>query len=139
MPIMDLARDAVVTATPDATATDLARRMRDEHVGSVVITDDDGPTGIVTDRDLTTRILAEGEDAADWTAGDVMSTDLCYVGPEAGFYEAAETMQEHGVRRLPVCSDDDLVGIITADDLTELLSDEHQQLADVLRAQRPDY
>ncbi len=59
--------------------------------------------------------------------------------PEA-VHQAAELMCEHGVRRLPVCdADDELVGIITADDLTELLADEQQQLADVIRAQRPPY
>jgi CBS domain-containing protein len=48
-------------------------------------------------------------------------------------------MAEHGVRRLPVCDDETLAGIITADDLTELLADEQQHLADLVRAQRPDY
>jgi len=48
-------------------------------------------------------------------------------------------MAENGVRRLPVCEGDELVGIITADDLTELIADEEQQLAEVIRAQRPEY
>lgn len=140
MPINDLARDDVVRADPETPVPELAQLMRDENVGSVVITNDDNPVGIVTDRDLTTRVIAEGSEPADRTATDVMSTDLCTVDPETGFYEAAKAMSEHGVRRLPVCSDDgELVGIITADDLNELLSDEQQQLTSVLRAQRPSY
>jgi CBS domain-containing protein len=140
MPIQDLARADVVSATPETPVSDLAQRMRDERVGSVVITDDGVPAGIVTDRDLATRVLADGSPPAERTARDVMSTDLCAVGPDAGFYEAAEVMSEHGVRRLPVCDDnDELVGIITADDLTELLADESQHLASVIRAQRPEY
>jgi len=114
--------------------------MRDESVGSIVITDADVPVGIVTDRDLTTRILAAGESPDDQTAEDVMSTDLCAVGEDAGFYDAAQAMRESGVRRLPVCGEnDEVAGIITADDLTELLADENQQLAEVIRAQRPPY
>lgn len=139
MAIQELARTDVVSASPDTPAGDLAQQMRDENVGSVVVTDGDQPVGIVTDRDLTLRVLADGG-AGDHTAADVMTTDLCTVAPETGFYEAATTMSEHGVRRLPVCDDqDDLVGIISIDDMTELLAEESQRLASVVQAQRPSY
>jgi CBS domain-containing protein len=139
MPIHNLARDAVVSATTDTPVTELARQMRDENVGSVVVTDGGSPVGIVTDRDLATRILADGADPGR-SAADVMSTDLCTVAPDAGFYQAAEAMRDNGVRRLPVCTDDgELTGIITADDLTELLAEEQEMLAEVVRAQRPPY
>jgi len=140
MPILDLAREDVVTAPPETSVEELAATMRDEGVGSIVITNGSTVSGIVTDRDLTTRILAEGAGPADHTASDVMSSDLCEIGPDAGFYQAAEAMSENGVRRLPVCDDSgELHGIITADDLTELIADESQQLASVIRAQRPPY
>jgi CBS domain-containing protein len=139
MPIEDLAREEVVSTDRDTNAPEVAATMRDEGVGSVVVTDDRTPVGIVTDRDLAVRLVADGTDPVGVTAGDVMSGDLCAVGPDTGFYEVAETMSEHGVRRLPVCEDDELVGIITADDLIELLSDEHEQLAEIIRAQRPAY
>lgn len=140
MPIQDLARDDVVSTSPDASVPELAQLMRDENVGSVVIRSDESPVGIATDRDLTTRVLAEEIDPIDQTAEDVMSGDLCTVGPDAGFYEAAEVMSDNGIRRLPVCTEDDeLLGIITADDLTELLAEENGQLASVIQAQRPSY
>lgn len=140
MPIQDLARSEVVTANEETSIAELARTMRERVVGSVVITDGDSPVGIVTDRDLVMRVLAEETNPTDQTARDVMSTDLCSVGPEAGFYEAAEVMSENGIRRLPICDEnDDLVGIITADDLTELLADEQQSLASIIQAQRPEY
>lgn len=140
MPIQDLARDEVVTASESTSIAELAQLMRDETVGSVVITNDASPVGIVTDRDLTTRVLADEREAIGLTAQDVMSSDLCTVGPDAGFYEAAQVMSDNGVRRLPVCTDDgELVGIITADDLMELLADEHEQLAAVTRNQRAAY
>lgn len=140
MPIQDLARSEVVTANEATSIAELAQMMRERVVGSVVITDGDSPVGIVTDRDLVMRVLADEMDPTEQMARDVMSTDLCTVGPGAGFYEAAAVMSENGIRRLPICDEnDDLVGIITADDLTELLADEQQSLASIVQAQRPGY
>lgn len=139
MPIDDLARSDVVTADPDTSISALATSMEEEDVGSVVITEGDSPVGIVTDRDLTLRVLGAGNDPDELTAEDVMTQDLCTIDRAAGFYEATTLMSENGIRRLPVCDGDDLVGIITADDLTELLADEEQQLVEVIRAQRPEY
>ncbi|MFA9417455.1 CBS domain-containing protein [Natrinema sp. HArc-T2] len=138
MPIDNLARSDVVTASTDEPVHDLAATMHDEDVGSIVITDGE-PVGIVTDRDLTMRVLAEQTDPDGLTAEDVMSDGLETIEHDAGFYEATELMSEHGVRRLPVIADGALEGIITADDLNELLAEEHQELAEVIRAQRPPY
>lgn len=118
---------------------ELATTMETERVGSIVITEGDAAVGIVTDRDLAIRGLADGNTPSEMTARDVMTTDLHTVESNAGFYEAADVMAEHGVRRLPVCEGETLVGIVTSDDLNELLADEHQQFASVVRAQRPAY
>ncbi|WP_254526101.1 CBS domain-containing protein [Natrinema caseinilyticum] len=140
MPIETLARSDVVTATTDESVHDLAETMQNEAIGSIVITDGDAPVGIVTDRDLTMHVLAEGMDPDGLVADDVMSDGLQTVQHDAGFTEATGLMSEHGVRRLPVMDDDgNLDGIITVDDLNELLANEHQELAAVVRAQRPPY
>ncbi|WP_248895681.1 CBS domain-containing protein [Haloplanus halobius] len=139
MPVDDLARSDVVTAPPGESISALASTMRSRDVGSVVITDGDEPVGIVTDRDLTLRVLAESVDPSELTAADVMTDDPHTIDKQAGFYRATELMSDHGVRRLPVCDGDDLVGIITADDLTELLADEQGRMAEIIRAQRPPY
>lgn len=139
MPIEDLARSNAVTASRETPVAELAATMAEENIGSLVITNDETPVGIVTDRDLAVRVLGEGIDPTGQTAADVMTTDLCTAEPDAGFYEAATLMAEHGVRRLPICKGDTLVGIITADDMTELLVDEQRLLGDIIRAQRPDY
>jgi len=140
MPIENLARSDVVTAHKDEPVQELAERMDESHVGSIVITDGDEPTGIVTDRDLATRVIGDEMDPSETTAADVMSDDLTTVDHTAGFYQVTELMSEHGIRRLPVCNDsNELVGIITFDDLNELLSDEHMQLSGVIQAQRPEY
>lgn len=139
MPIDDLARSEVLTADTEQSIADVASTMDEESVGSVVVTDGDAPIGIVTDRDLTVRVLSEQADPSGLTVGDVMTADLYTIERSAGFYDATSLMSEHGIRRLPVVEDGSLVGIITADDLTELLADEEQQLAEVIRAQRPAY
>jgi CBS domain-containing protein len=138
MPVTDLARADVVTADPETPVPDLAERMADENVGSIVITEGDEPVGIVTDRDLAVRALTDAA-PTDLVAEDVLSEGLVTVPADAGFYEATELMSEHGVRRLPVTNDGGLAGIVTADDLHELLADEQEQFADVIRAQRPAY
>ena len=139
MPIENLARSDAVTAAPETPVGELATTMDEENVGSVVITSDGSPVGIVTDRDLTVRVLGAGRDPTEQTAQNVMTEDLQTAEPGDGFYEAATLMAESGVRRLPISDGDELVGIITADDITELLADEQQHLGEVIRSQRPEY
>ncbi|RLM57621.1 CBS domain-containing protein [Halobellus sp. Atlit-31R] len=139
MPVDDLARNDVVTADPETPVTELAATMDDENVGSVVITNGERPVGIVTDRDLTVRVLGTDTDPNGQTAADVMTEEPHTLDRNAGFYEAATLMRDNGIRRVPICDGDALVGIITADDLSELLADEEQRLAEVIRAQRPAY
>ncbi|WP_254765797.1 CBS domain-containing protein [Salinilacihabitans rarus] len=140
MAVERFARSDVVTAAPDAPIHELATTMRESKVGSVVIVDDDEPVGIVTDRDLTMRVLAEHADPDGLAAEDVMSPELRTVDRDAGFYRATELMNNHSIRRLPIVDGDGaLVGIITADDLSELVADEHGELVGVLREQRPPY
>lgn len=139
MPIQDLARSEVVTAEPDTSVAALAATMDRENVGSVVITEGDTPIGIVTDRDLAIRVLGEKADPTTQMAENVMTEDLKTAEPDVGFYQAADLMAAHSIRRLPVTNGDTLVGMITADDLNELLADEQSQFADIVRAQRPEY
>lgn len=140
MPVNDLARSDVVTATEQTPVVELATTMADETVGSIVIVDDNTPVGIVTDRDLALRVVAEEADVSALTAGNVMSENLETIERGDGFYTAVEQMSDRGVRRLPVCDEaGELVGIITTDDLNELIADEQGELADVIRAQRPPY
>jgi len=139
MPVNDLARGDVVTADTDTPVGELASTMADEGVGSIVVTDGDDPVGIVTDRDLTLRVLGEQADLEGLTAGDVMSDELRTVDIDDGFYEVAALMSDDGVRRVPVLEDGGLAGIITFDDVVELLADEQQHIADIVRSQRPPY
>jgi CBS domain-containing protein len=96
---------------------EVAQLMRDHNVGSIVIRDPDGgPTAMVTDRDLAVRIVAE-ERAGSESIGDHVSRPLVTGEPEMGLEEAAALMVQHRIRRLPVVEDDQLVGIVTLDDI----------------------
>lgn len=139
MPVRDLARDDPVTATPETPIEDVAKTMRDEKVGSVIIETDNRPVGIVTDRDITVRSVGNGADTQTETAHDVMSENVCCVDCEAGVLELTQTMSENGVRRMPVVENDELTGVITLDDVSRLLSDEQQNLSKVIASESPAY
>ena len=107
----------VVTADATADLLSVARLMRDHSVGSVVICDPEGaPAAMVTDRDLAVRALAERRDTAE-PIGEHASRPLITGEPEMELDEAAALMVRHRVRRLPVVSEEGLVGIVTLDDI----------------------
>jgi CBS domain-containing protein len=107
----------VVTAAPEASALAVARLMRDNRVGSVVIVDPVGsPTAMVTDRDLAVRVFAEGIDP-EVPVGEHASRPLVSGEPEMELEEAAALMVQHRVRRLPVVDGEALEGIVTLDDI----------------------
>lgn len=139
MPIEEMARTDVVTASPDTTAETLAGMMDEDSVGSVVIVGDGGPLGIVTDRDIALEVAAAGADPTAVTATDVMHEDLFTVEAEEGIYDVLEEMRAVGVRRVPVVDDGGLVGIVTLDDLVVLLASEFDNVADVIQAGAPPY
>jgi CBS domain-containing protein len=139
MTVSDLMRTEVVTASPDEPANELATAMRDESVGSVVITEDGAPVGIVTDRDLAVRITADGLDPSEMPARNVMTEDPATVDVDTGIMDLVDTMEEASVRRMPVVDGGELAGIVTLDDLSVLLTSEQQRLADVIEAESPPY
>jgi CBS domain-containing protein len=136
----DLARHEVVTANRDTSVSELSSIMKKEQVGSVVITNDQEPVGIVTDRDIATRAFEGNSNPREMTAQDIMSESVCAAEEQTGLNEALEIMEEEGVRRLPICgSDGKLSGIVTFDDLTELISNEEESMANIVSSQRPAY
>jgi CBS domain-containing protein len=131
----------VVIAPRDLAVIAAAKRMREEHVGALVVTDRvngrEIPVGIVTDRDLVMEILAAEIDPAGLTVGEVMSNELLTIHEEEHVWTAIRIMREAGVRRIPVVdSDDGLVGILSLDDTLGLLSYELGELVKLVHRER---
>ncbi|MEJ2645615.1 MAG: CBS domain-containing protein [Gammaproteobacteria bacterium] len=127
-------REVVVTG-PDASIAAAARLMREHHVGDVVVVegaaDRPVPVGIVTDRDLVIEVLAEEVAPDSVTVRDVMSDRLLTAREQDGLWESLGRMRARGVRRMPVVDGQGaLAGIVTVDDLLDLLAGE---LADLVK------
>jgi signal-transduction protein with cAMP-binding, CBS, and nucleotidyltransferase domain len=132
----------VITARADSSAISVARQMRDQRVGSVVIVDVAGdPVAMVTDRDLTLRIFAEGLDPQT-PVGDHASRPLVCGEPTMELDEAAALMVQHRVRRLPVVEAGRLAGIVTLDDIavrTGNLEVAQRMTAEVIEGALPQF
>ncbi|WP_182883018.1 CBS domain-containing protein [Microbispora sp. H10949] len=128
MKIRDVMSTPVVVVPPVTPVRDVARHMDYSGVGCVVVSEGQGVTGVVTDRDLTLRVLARGEDA-DTPVGRVMSERPVVVRPGDEVEVAFDTFRRHSFRRLPVADEEGVVGMLTIDDL---LLQMHQLTADLL-------
>ncbi len=107
------------TIEAGTTVAEAARTMKSEDVGSLPIVEGERLVGVVTDRDLAIRVLAEGM-SADTTVGEIASKDIVTVDPQQSIEEATRLMAEHQVRRLPVTEEDGkLVGILAQADVAQ--------------------
>jgi CBS domain-containing protein len=116
-----LVRDAM-TEDPrsigaSASVVEAARLMREGHIGSLPVTEDERLVGMITDRDITTRVVAESAVPETTSVGDVYSRDLISVEPDHDLEEALELMARHQVRRLPVVENGRLVGVVAQADI----------------------
>lgn len=144
MPIAQICSRGVVIANPDDSLRTVAALMRVHHVGSVVVTRDDAglcrPLGIITDRDIVLALVAKDVSPDAVSAGDVMSEPLETLNETDEVWTALERMRSRGVRRLPVLgAQGELVGIVSTDDLLELVAEELSGLARIIgREQRQE-
>lgn len=114
--VSDIMTSAPVTVEPQTSVTAVARIMRDQDLGAVLVTDGGELRGLVTDRDLVVRALAEGGDPERTTVIGACSDDLVTVGPEDDLDHALTLMREHAVRRIPVVEGGHPVGIVALGD-----------------------
>ena len=100
-----------------ASVVEAARLMREQHIGSLPVTEDERLIGMITDRDITTRVVAESAVPETTSVGDVYSRDLISVKPDNDLDEALQLMVRHQVRRLPVVENGTLVGVVAQADI----------------------
>ena len=142
MRIGEICSRDVVFAHQEDTALDAARLMERFHVGDVVVVAEENgrrfPVGIVTDRDLTVKVMAKGLAPERTGLQDIASADLLTLGEDEGLYEAIERMRRRGVRRAPVVDlEGELVGIVSVDDVLGLLAEELSGLVRLASKEQP--
>ena len=115
--IRDLMTSSPTTCDASAMVADAAKLMARKDVGPIPVVDGDRLVGIVTDRDIVVRVVAEGRDASSTRLSDIVSSDLKTVSPDDDLDTALRTMASAQVRRLPVVEDGRLVGIVAQADV----------------------
>ncbi len=128
--VKDVMTTGPITLDRDASLVEAARVMRDRGIGDVIVVEGDDAEGIVTDRDIVIRGVAEGADPNTTRLGQVVSGDLTSVAPDDPVERAIELMREKAVRRLPVLEGGKPVGIISLGDLA-IQQDADSVLADI--------
>ncbi|MFI6013636.1 CBS domain-containing protein [Streptomyces sp. NPDC051243] len=133
--VRDVMTTDLATVEPQTPVTAVARMMRDEDIGAVLVTEGDELRGLVSDRDLVVRAVAEGGDLARTTVANACSEDLVTVGPDDDLARAVHVMREHSVRRVPVVDEGHhAVGIVSIGDLA-IERDPDSALGDISAAE----
>jgi CBS domain-containing protein len=117
--IRDVMTPNPITLPGSATALDAAKQMRDGNVGTVLVAEGDKVTGILTDRDIVLRAVADGRNPSEVKVVDIATSNPRTVSPDDTADAALNLMREHAVRRIPVCEGGKPVGVITLGDLSD--------------------
>jgi CBS domain-containing protein len=141
MTVGEICNREVIIIDQDGLIQEAIRLMREHHVGDVVVVEQRGgeryPVGILTDRDIVVEILAEGVDLDAVAIKDVMSYQLLEVRERDDVADALRLMRSKGVRRLPVVNDQGvLAGILSVDDVMDVLAEELMDLATLIRREQ---
>ncbi|MFI0353943.1 CBS domain-containing protein [Actinomadura sp. 9N407] len=131
--IRDIMTGSPTSVSPELDIVTVARAMRDEDIGAVLVAEDDTVYGLVTDRDLVVRGLAAGGDPTSAKVGGICSEITATIGPDDSVDTAAKRMRERSVRRLPVIENGRPVGIVSLGDLA-IEKDDRSALADISAA-----
>jgi CBS domain-containing protein len=110
--------ESPLTISPELNAFDAAGMMKSEDVGALPVVEDGRLVGLVTDRDLVLRVLAERQSPDDVKVGDIATRTPVTISPDMRLSEARELMEQHQVRRLPVVKGESVVGILSIGDLS---------------------
>lgn len=128
--IQDVMTPEPVTLDAKTPTVEAARVMRDRDIGNVIVLEGGTVSGIVTDRDIVIRAVAEGQDPSTITLGDIASRDVTTLSPSDSVEDAVRVMRDKAVRRLPVVEGDRPVGIVSIGDLA-IERDSDSTLADI--------
>ncbi|QIB69979.1 CBS domain-containing protein [Aminipila butyrica] len=118
MLVKDIMTSCVSCVRPDSPLSQVAKQMKQENIGSIPVCSDSGKVmGIITDRDIVLRAVAQGQQ--DLKAQDIMTQSITCASPSMNTHDAAMLLSKHQIRRLPVVSSDRLVGIVSLGDIAQ--------------------
>ena len=106
--------------SPTTSVLEAAKIMKKRKIGNVIVVENKQPVGILTESDIIKKVVAEGKNVKEFMVKDAMSTPLIVIDPYVTLEEAMKTMGKCNVRRLPVCENDELIGIITQKDISRM-------------------
>src|SRR3954451_13657513 len=141
MKVRDVMTSNVTTAGADTTLEEIATMMKSEDTGAIPVVEEQELLGLITDRDIVIRCVAEGRDPSEVTAEDILTENLEVVDPETDVQEALDLMGRHQIRRLPVVENGELVGMVSIGDLAVKQGDEQdtgETLKDVSKGVKQD-
>lgn len=133
MKVRELMTSAPVAVAPSAPVFEAAEAMREHGIGAVLVQEQGKLVGLVTDRDITVRVLAQGRDPRNVPVSEIASREIVVIGPDDDTEDAARLIAERAVRRIPVVEDGVAIGVVSLGDL-ELAKSERTPLADVSAA-----
>jgi CBS domain-containing protein len=131
--ISDIMAKDLATLESGSNISDAARLMRDNDTGAIIVTDGGRLSGLLTDRDIAVRAVAEGLDPNSTTAGEICTSETITLEPSSSIGDAIRAMRDANIRRVPVVDNGNPVGIVSLGDLA-LALDEESALADISSA-----
>lgn len=134
MSLKQLFTQKLTSLSSEASVTECARIMREKDIGAILVTENGSPKGVVTDRDLVLRLIADGTDCRNVKVKEVMSRVVETISCDEGILNACQKMKNAHVRRLPVVDNNQkAIGLLSLDDLFQLIGQEMSCLADAVK------
>ena len=132
--VREVMTEDVVTLPGSAPLADAARRMKEADIGDVIVMSDGQMCGLVTDRDIVVRAIAEGKDPQSTTLEEICTHEVATIGPDDSVEQAIQIIRDRAVRRVPVVEGGRPIGIVSIGDLA-IERDEHSALAEISAAE----
>jgi CBS domain-containing protein len=128
-----------ITVNQNTTIYDSAKIMKNQKIGSIIVTDDGDLSGIITERDLVRKVLAEGKDSKSLKVTNIMSKPVIHINEDADLLDASELMRKNNIRRLVVINrNKHIVGVLTTNDMAKVMRRAVEELATIYHAMSED-
>lgn len=138
MSLSEFTRKPVITISPEATIHKAALLMKEKNLGCIVVVDKNFPIGILTDRDITIKAVADSKDLRTTAVQEIMTKNPVVLRQDLGVFEALEQVKDKGMRRFPIVdSGGRLTGIVTVDDLICMLGKELYDISLIIEKEKP--